>query len=114
MFEGPEEVRCGEDWFAVRCVLRVAELNLYEERITLWRTDSFEEAIALAETEVEDHARIVESEYVGLAQAYRLADQPGHGAEVFSLMRESQLDPETYIATFFSTGTEREGIVDDE
>ena len=93
------------------CVLRLAELNLYEERITLWQTDSFEKAIALAESEVEEHARIVGSEYVGLAQACRLADQPGHRAEIFSLMRESQLDPDTYVQTYFSTGTEREGTV---
>jgi hypothetical protein len=62
MIDGPEEVSAGEEWFAVRCVLRIADLNLYEERITLWRTDSFEDAIALAEAEVEEHARIVQSE----------------------------------------------------
>ena len=38
MFEGPEEVVPGEEWFGVRCVLRHAALNVYEERITLWRT----------------------------------------------------------------------------
>jgi hypothetical protein len=114
MLGEPEEIECGEEWFAVRCVLRLAELSLYEERITLWQTDSFEKAIDLAEREVEEHTRIVGSEYVGLAQAYRLAYQPGHGAEIFSLMRGSELDPDTYVQTYFATGTERQRAVGDE
>jgi len=116
MIEGLEleELDCGEDWLAVRCVLRLVELKLYEERVTLWRGASFEEAIALAEAEVEEHAGIVGSEYVGLAQAYRLVYKPGHRAEVFSLMRGSELEPDLYIETFFSTGTERMGIIEDQ
>ena len=113
--DGPEHIEDGdEEWFAVRCVLRLDKPNTYEERITLWRTDTFEEAIALAEAEVENYASNVGDEYLGLAQAYRLAYQPGHGAEIFSLLRDSQLDPDTYIETFFSTGTERQGIVEDD
>jgi hypothetical protein len=33
-------------------------------------------------------------EYLGLAQAYKLYDELGHRAEVFSLMRDSPLEPE--------------------
>jgi len=41
--------------------------------------------------------------------AYALAAPlPGHGVEVFSLLRESDLPPEPYIDSFFDTGTERE------
>ena len=108
------EIDDGEVWFGIRCVLRLAKPNIYEERITLWRTDTFEEAVALAEAEVEDYARDVGGEYLGLAVAYRLAYQPGHGSEIFSLMRDSQLDPDTYIETFVSTGFKRQGIIGDD
>lgn len=108
----------GTDWYAVRCVIAdmenkpwgptdlLAGETAYEERITLWRASSPDEAIAQAEAEAEDYAEITESEYIGLAQAYRLADEPGHGAEIFSLIRKSVLDPEAYLTGFFDTGGE--------
>jgi hypothetical protein len=111
MIERPDVAEGGAEWYAVRCVLRRMEPSLYEERVTLWQAASFQEAIELAETEVEGHAGIVGSEYVGLAQAYHLFDEPAHGAEVFSLMRESTLEPDAYLAAFFSTGSERQSIV---
>jgi hypothetical protein len=47
-------------------------------------------AIELAEEEADEYAALLEAgvEYLGLAQSYRLADEPGHGAEVFSILRE--------------------------
>jgi hypothetical protein len=33
--------------------------------------------------------------------------RPGHGAEVFSLIRDSDLGAEDYITRYFDTGTER-------
>jgi hypothetical protein len=43
-------------WFAVRCVFRgTKELTLYEERVTLWRADSFEDAIERAEAEADEY-----------------------------------------------------------
>jgi pentatricopeptide repeat protein len=48
----------------------------------------------------------------GLAQAYALSDDLGDGAEVFSLMRDSDLGPDDYLDAFFSTGDERENDVD--
>ena len=35
------------------------------------------------------------------------------GAEIFSLMRDSDLDPEDYLDTFFDTGEEHESHGDD-
>ena len=101
-------------WFAVRCVFRTAWIGdgpdpaeqLYEERITLWQAGSSEEAIALAEQEAAEYAED-DDEYLELAQAFELYDDPGHGAEVFSLMRTSPLEPDAYLDTFFDTGTER-------
>ena len=84
--------------------------NRYEERITLWRANSSDEAIAKAEAEAEAYAAVIEeapSEYLGLGQSYALADSATEdGAEVFSLIRDSNLDAERYIDTFFETGDE--------
>ncbi|MGZ6827281.1 MAG: DUF4288 domain-containing protein [Mycobacteriales bacterium] len=103
-------------WYAVRCVFRTMwtetaegvtpDEQLYEERITLWQAGSAEEAIALAEEEAVDYAGD-EDEYLDLAQAFRLYDSPGHGAEVFSLMRTSPLEPDAYLDAHFDTGSER-------
>lgn len=109
----------GKDWFAVRCVFQSAwneeghipSEHLYEERITLWQAESAEEAIELAEAEAAEFASD-EDEYLGLSQAYRLFDEPGHGAEVFSLMRTSVMEPDAYLDSFFDTGAEREQMLD--
>ncbi|GAA1117856.1 hypothetical protein GCM10009630_14480 [Kribbella jejuensis] len=78
----------------------------------MWQAVSFEEAVARAEAEAVEYASVVgeaPDEYLGFAQAYRLADVPGDGAEVFSLIRESELEPEAYIGRFFDTGREHQG-----
>jgi hypothetical protein len=97
-------------WFGVRCVFEHESDDAehsYEERVTLWRAGSFDEAIALAEAEaIEYAATLGRTRYLGLAQAYVLADEPGHGAEVFSLIRDSELAPDEYLDAFFDTGTE--------
>ena len=42
----------------------------------------------------------------------RLADETiGHGAELFSLLRESDLEPKEYLDAFFDTGDERQGEI---
>jgi hypothetical protein len=102
-------------WFSVRCVFRFAgKLRpTYEERLTLWRATGFEQAVLLAETEAREYASgLGDCDYVGFAQAYHLFDEPGHGAEVFSLMRDSDLDPERYLTAVFDTGAERQGDID--
>jgi hypothetical protein len=103
-----------QDWFSVRCVFgRDDEASTsYEERITLWRATNLEEALVLAEAEANDHAEIVGNHYLGLAQAYHLADVVGHGAEVYSLIRDSDLRPDEYLTAFFDTGSEYQGTLD--
>jgi hypothetical protein len=101
-----------QHWFSVRCVFAfvgVGASAAYEERVTLWRAAAFDEAVALAETEALDYAELVECRYLGLAQAYHLADDLGHGAEVYSLIRDSDLPPDVYLSRFFDTGMERQG-----
>jgi hypothetical protein len=99
--------------FSVRCVFRWAPRhdqklrNLYEERITLWQADGFEDAIALAEKEAQEYASDGE-ECLAFAQAYELYDDIAcHGVEVYSLVRESDLEPSEYLSAFFDTGRER-------
>lgn len=114
-----ERVSLDSDWYAVRCVFRsIIEVGTttYEERITLWRAGSTAEAIERAEAEAAEYAAAIEDvevEYTGLAQCFHLFDDPGDGAEVFSLMRDSDLEPEDYLDTFFDTGGEHESHGDD-
>lgn len=102
-----------EPWYSVRCVFRHVidgEGTSYEERVTVWRAASFDEAIALAEAEAAEYATTVECEYVELAQCFHLfvGEQLRSGDEVFSLLRDSPLEPTEYVDRFFDTGAERQ------
>ena len=98
-------------WYAVRSLFQITDEagNAYEERITLWRAGSVDEAVAKARGEAEEYAEFAGLTYLtGFAQAYPLADGPARdGVEVFSLIRDSGLPPRPYLDRFFSTGQER-------
>lgn len=99
----------GTSWFSARCVLRFeANAPVYEERITLWLAADFDEAVGLAEAEAIEYSTVVGAKHLGIVQVYALADSPGNGAEIFSLMRDSDLEPGAYIDAFFDTGRERQ------
>lgn len=96
-------------WFGVRCIFRWSQPPTYEERITLWRAESLDDAIARAEEEAANYARRLGSEYLDIAQAYWIGGrQPVQGSEVFSLMRDSELEPDEYLDSFYDTGYERQ------
>ncbi|MFI0410454.1 hypothetical protein [Actinomadura sp. 3N508] len=100
-------------WFGIRCVFRDSITGTYEERITLWEAKDFDDAISMAESEALEYASIFDGvSFAGLTQAYLVGDAPGHGSEVFSLIRESDLNQEDYIARFFDTGDERQRHAD--
>jgi hypothetical protein len=106
------------NWYSVRCVFVSRRPDTagytYEERITVWSAPSPELAIAKAEEEAEEYAAIFDNDtYVGLAQSYWLRDELCNGAEVFSLMRDSTLEPAEYLSTFFDTGAEHQGKLPD-
>jgi hypothetical protein len=83
--------------------------HLYEERITLWRANSVDHAIELAEEEAKTYASDG-TEFLGCSQGFALFESvPVSGVEVFSLLRESELEPKQYIDAFFDTGAEYEG-----
>jgi hypothetical protein len=99
--------------YGVRCIFKRRGQPHYEERITLWRANSFEAAIERAEAEAVDYQEGSESEYMHMAQVYELAaGRVGDGSEVFSLIRDSSLGPKEYITRFFDTGSERQGKVE--
>jgi hypothetical protein len=79
---------------------------VYEERITVWKASTFDEAVGLAEDEAKEYAGLIEGKYLGFLQAYWMPNDPGHSSEVFSLLRDSDLDPTKYIDRFFQTGSE--------
>ncbi|MBO2451411.1 hypothetical protein J4573_30275 [Actinomadura barringtoniae] len=83
----------------------------YEERVTVWRAGSLDEAIARAEGEAAEYAAAVGVEYLAFAQAYWIGGEEalGEGAEVFSLVRDSELGADAYLSRFFDTGAERQG-----
>jgi len=109
-----------KQWFAVRTVVAINEnrpwgprdLNPgevdYEERITLWRAESADEAIAAAEVEAARYVNDLGGDVLGFSQCYALATKPDHGAEVFSLIRRSGLLPDAYLDRHFDTGTEHQ------
>lgn len=108
-----------EPWYSVRCVIRSAAIAdvdgwTYEERVTVWRANSFEDAIERAELEANDYAADTGGEYVGFAQAFHLfaGDHIDDGAEVFSLMRDSTLSVDDYLTRFFDSGHEHEGTIE--
>ncbi len=106
------------DWFSVRCVFRSTrrsgstKRNLYEERITIWRVASFNDAIKRAERDARQYAEDTDSEYIELAQAFHISpNRLTSGTEVFSLMRESNYYPKKYLDTYFDNGNERQEII---
>ena len=97
-------------WYGVRCVFRHRELGVYEERLTLWRATPLDEAVSREELEAREYCADLDGvEYADFAEAYRMFGEPGEGAEVFSLMRESGLPVGEYVGRFFATGAERAG-----
>lgn len=106
--------------YTVRTVIRWARRPdqarkfLYEERITAWNSESIEAAIDAAGTEAREYAG-EGSDALDLFQAYWLFDEIGllpQGTEVFSLLRESDMEPSDYLDAYFDTGEEHQGNYD--
>lgn len=104
-------------WITVRCVVELPDdgpdgATLFEERLTLWHTDDFDEAIELAQRENEAYAASVGGAATDLYQAYLLADDVAEGAELFSLLRPSKEPAERYITRFFDEDSDFQDVID--
>lgn len=98
------------EFYSVRCIFKHKNLSgefLYEERITIFETSSFEEAMIMAENEAKKYADEIGCIYTGLAQSFHLiTNEIKNGSEVFSLMRKSEKNTKDYLDSFFDTGNE--------
>lgn len=95
-------------WFAVKCVFYDSINKLYEERITLFKAVNNEEALRKAEQDAEEVCEALEGyAYVGYAETFHLfEDRPEEGTEVYSTLRESNLDAKEYVKRYVRTGAE--------
>jgi len=98
-------------WFSARSVYEHDKPGdgLFEERIVLLRAGGFEEALEKAEAEAMRYAEQVGGTYTGYVSVFEIAVETlADGSEVFSLMRDSDLEADDYIDHFFATGDERQ------
>ena len=99
-----------QPWFSVRCHFALNDDGPfdYEERITLWRADSAEEAIESAENEACRYADSLGYRYLNACSSYHLFDTgfAVEGKEIYSEMRQSKLNSDAYLDRYFFTGLE--------
>lgn len=78
--------------------------------MTVWLASDIDEAIDKAETEAKEYCSdLGDAEFIGLSQAFWMFETiEANGIEVFSLLRESDLEEDEYLDAFFSTGHERQ------
>lgn len=105
-------------WYTVRTVVHRADERVYQERITLWRRADADDAAEAALAESAEYASDEGAIDCGLAQVYEPYgdDVAGlrsaaEGCEIFSLVRQSDLDPGAYLDTFFDTGKEQQQLI---
>ena len=104
-----------EPWYSVKCIFEHSNRNViegmtvYEERIIVLLANDLDDAIARGEIEAREYASSLDNvRYVEFACAYHLyrrelIDQ----TEVYSIMRESDLDHDAFINHYYDDGSER-------
>lgn len=98
-------------WYGVRTVYRWPRQGAYEERVTIWRAQTADDAIAMADEEGDRYIAANRSKFEiqrldNYANCYLLVREPTNGSEVYSLLRSSDMSPEEYVDRFFETGAE--------
>ena len=92
-----------KQWFSAKCVFVHRDSGsgprqLYEERVLLVRAPTFRKARKLAEREAAEYERLLDGcAFTGFVEVFHLFDEPGKGAEVFSAMEQSDLEPTEYL-----------------
>jgi hypothetical protein len=102
-----------QKWFAVQCffVIEAGGITsdrgqMYEERITIWRAESPEEALEKGLEEADRYATDTRFaiERIHYARSVEMFDPPGEGTEVWSVMRDSWLPPKEYVERYVIEG----------
>jgi len=108
-----KEMESTRKWYAIKCIFEVPareELgkHLYEERVLLWKAESFEEAFEFAKKEAKEYEKEAEGiSFIGRSDAYEIDhDIIGHGSELWSHQRGSNFEPHNYVRTFIDTEKE--------
>jgi len=83
--------------------------------LTVWQTDSFNKAFELAEVDAAEYAKEANCLFVRATDSYQLFHKTiGHGSEIFSLMRDSGMEPEVYADTFCCTPRDHARFLDED
>lgn len=129
MRAGPSNVRCSSQpnwgvswrpfiqnemsdgcWFGAKTLYRWPDFYteagrgeyVYEERVVVLRARNQDDAIVHAEAEAIEYASAANEgmEYLRSVEVYEMFDDIGHGAEVFSLLRTTPLDPPSFLERY--------------
>lgn len=93
-------------WTTVRTLYQYVGRQVYLEQISLWTTRDWPEALRRAESMTGQLTldTLHDAEYLQIAQGFLLFDEVENGAELFSLMRRTDLDADAYIDKTFQSG----------
>ena len=108
------------EWYSAKTIYKTHTVEdgrpttVFEERVVLFRATDSDDTIAKAEAEAAEYCRTsCGTEYLGFLDVYHVGDEAiGHGKEVYSLMRNSDLSNKDYLAHFYDDGKERRQIVE--
>ena len=110
-----------QPWYSVKCVFKHDYLSrqhgevVYEERIVVLKASSLDEAIALGEVEANAYAGDKGTvHYTGFISAFHMFERKlANRAEVYSLMRQSNMDTDAFLDHYYDDGSERTQHYDD-
>lgn len=89
-------------WYSTQSFFYRAPVSI-EERVLIWQSESFDQAIGLAEAAGAAYAEAAGCSMLDLTNCFSLQEGASlyHGVELFSLLRDSDLDPAAYVSHHF-------------
>ncbi len=102
-------------WYSAKCVFRHGPMAgdpgrfVYEERVIVLLANDLNEAVRRAEEEAKEYAASLEEvEYTGFVAAYDIGeDEISDVSEVYSILRNSDLETNAFLDRYYDDGTER-------
>jgi hypothetical protein len=99
------------EWYSVKGLFRWymkndGSTNQIEERVVLFKAESFDQALDLAEAEAvkycqDDASANFGVEPIGWWHAYWIGELPTHGVEVFSRRSNTNLNGEAFVKRYY-------------